>query len=221
MIEEREPEKVNPEKDHQIHEHQLPCEYVEEEHFVETHHVENLIHEEALHEDKAPILSPLFNEFIQASIHLPHEEENMVTYTPFQVFDVASFHVSKREEVLEEPLDALDPSCYEKGSDTVDNIDEFIHVGMRKWDVIGSNEDPIYDIEGHFQKLPLQLSYEVTNFDNWQQGDGMFTNFFQTPKDDWCYILLVIFGHTLRILIIIPMSTWIYSMKNIMNHHRA
>jgi hypothetical protein len=52
------------------------------------------------------------------------------------------------------------------------------------WDVIGSNEDRIYDIEGHFQKLPLQLSYEVTNFDNWQQGDDIIIDTFQTPRDD-------------------------------------
>jgi hypothetical protein len=29
----------------------------------------------------------------------------------------------------------------------VDNIDESIYVGRRKWDVIGSDEDPIYDME--------------------------------------------------------------------------
>jgi hypothetical protein len=60
-------------------------------------------------------------------------------------------------------LDALNPSCYDKGSDIVDNIDEFIHDGRHKWDVNGSNEHPIYDMEGHFQMFPLQLSYEVTN----------------------------------------------------------
>jgi hypothetical protein len=38
--------------------------------------------------------------------------------------------------VLEEPLDALDPSCYDKSDDVINNIDEFIHVGRRKWDVI-------------------------------------------------------------------------------------
>jgi hypothetical protein len=36
----------------------------------------------------------------------------------------------------------------------------------------------------HFQKLPLQLSYDINKLDNWQQGDGMITNLFQTPKDD-------------------------------------
>jgi hypothetical protein len=98
LIEEREPEEVNHEEDHQIHEveHEFPCEYVEEEHFDETHHVEDLIHEEAPHEDEASIFSPPFDEVIQASIPPTHEEENMVSYTPFQVFDVASFHDSKK-----------------------------------------------------------------------------------------------------------------------------
>jgi hypothetical protein len=66
-----------------------------------------------------------------------------------------------------------------------DNIDEFIHIGRYKWDVVGSNEGPICDMEGHLQMLHLQLSYEVTTNSNiWQQGDGMVTYMFQTPKDD-------------------------------------
>jgi hypothetical protein len=51
--------------------------------------------------------------------------------------------------VLEDPLDALNLSCYDKGSDMVDNIDELIHVGRRKWDLICLDEDPIYDMEGY------------------------------------------------------------------------
>ena len=51
--------------------------------------------------------------------------------------------------------------------------------------MIGYDGDPIYDIEGHVQKLPLPLSHEVTNkFDIWQQGHDMITDTFQTPKDD-------------------------------------
>jgi hypothetical protein len=58
----------------------------------------------------------------------------------------------------------------------------WIHVGKNKWDVIGYNEDPIYDIEGHSQRLPLP---EVNKkFDIWQQEHNMITNFIQTPKDD-------------------------------------
>ena len=40
-------------------------------------------------------------------------------------------------------LDVLTPSCYDEDDDFVDNIDEFIHVGKRKWDVIGYDGDPI------------------------------------------------------------------------------
>jgi hypothetical protein len=126
-----------------------------------------------------------FDEVIQILEAPAQEEVNTVSYFPFQESDDALFYDLESEEVLEEPLDVLSPSCYDKDDDFVDNIDEFIHVGKRKWDVIGYDGDPIYDIEGHFQKLPLQLSYEVTNnFDIWQQGDDMITNLFQTPKDD-------------------------------------
>jgi hypothetical protein len=67
----------------------------------------------------------------------------MVSCFPFQDFDDALFCDLERKEVLEEPLDALIPSCYNEGNDMVNNIDEFIHVGRRKWDVIGYGGDPI------------------------------------------------------------------------------
>jgi len=151
---------VNHEEDHQIHEleHELPCEYDEEYHFDETHHVEYLIHEEALHEDKASIFYPLLDEVIQATIPLAQKEENVVIYTPFQVFVVALFHDSESEDVLKGSLDALEPSCYNKGNDLIENIDDFIHVGRCRWDAVcyGFNGDPIYDIEGCFQMFPLE-----------------------------------------------------------------
>jgi hypothetical protein len=104
-----------------------------------------------------------------------------VSYFPFHIFnDCLSYDVES-----EEVLDVLTPSCHDADDDFVDYIDEFIHVEKRKCDVIGYDGDPIYDIEGHFRNLPLPLSQEVTNkLDNWQQGDGMITNLFQTPKDD-------------------------------------
>jgi hypothetical protein len=140
---------------------------------------------EASHEDETMMHALPFDEVIQILEAPAQEEVNTVSYFPFQNFDDALFYDLESEEVLEEPLDVLSPSCYDKVDDYVDNIDEFIHVGKRKWDVIGYDGDPIYDIEGHFQKLPLQLSYEVTNnFDIWKQGDDMITNLFQTPKDD-------------------------------------
>ena len=101
---------------------------------------------------------------------------NTVSYFPFQDFDDVIFNDLKCEEVLEEPLDALNPSCYDKGSDMVDNVDEFIHVGRFKWDVIGYDEDPIYDMEGYLWMFPLQQSYDVpNNFDVWKQDDDIIT----------------------------------------------
>jgi hypothetical protein len=117
------------------------------------------VEEEASHEDGVLMLALPFDEIIQAFDATTQEEVNTVSCFPFQDFDDALFCDLESEEVLEEPLDALCPSCYDKGNDMVNNIDEFIHVGKRKWDVIGYDGDPIYDIEDHFQMLPLQLSY--------------------------------------------------------------
>ena len=88
-----------------------------------------------------------------------------MSYFPFQIFnDFLSYDVES-EDVLE----VLTPSCYDEYDDFIDNIDEFIHVSKHKWDVIRYDGDPIYDTEGHSQKFPSQLSYEVTNnFDIWK-----------------------------------------------------
>jgi hypothetical protein len=103
-----------------------------------------------------------------------------VIYFPFQIFNDSLSYDLESDKLL----DILTPSCYDENDDFFVNIGEFIHVGKRKWDVIGYDGDPIYDIEDHFQKLPLQLSYDITKFDDWQKGDDMVTNLFQTPKDD-------------------------------------
>jgi hypothetical protein len=86
--------------------------------------------------------------------------------------------------VLGEPLDALDPSCYNKVYDVIDNIDEFIHVGRCKWDVICLDRDLAYNIEGHFQLLSLQLPYViVTDSDVWKNEYDMVIYLFQPPMD--------------------------------------
>jgi hypothetical protein len=126
--------------------------------------------EETPHEDEVLVSTPPFDEVIQASIPPTHEEENMVSYTPFQDFDDALFYDSESEEVLEEPLDALEPSCYNKIDDVITNIYEFIHIGRHKWDVICHDGDPIYDIEGHFQLSPLQQPCVISIDSNvWKQ----------------------------------------------------
>jgi hypothetical protein len=131
-----------------------------------------------------------FDEFIQVFVAPTQEEMNTISCFHFQDFENALFCDLESEEVLEDPLDVLIPLCYDKGNNMADNIDEFIHVGKRKWDVIGYDGDHVYDIEGHFQMLHLQLSYEVTTNSNiWQQGDDLATNVFQAPKDNLllCY----------------------------------
>jgi hypothetical protein len=55
--------------------------------------------------------------------------------------------------------------------------------------MIRYDNNPMYDIDGPFQRLPLHLSPEVTNnFDIWQQEPDLI----QTPKDDlinfWSYL---------------------------------
>jgi hypothetical protein len=82
-----------------------------------------------------------------------------VNYFPFQNFnDSLSYDVESKEVSY-----FLTPSCFDKNEEFVDNIDEFINVRKRKWDVIGYDGDPIYDIEGHPQKFPLHIPHEVAN----------------------------------------------------------
>jgi hypothetical protein len=133
---------------------------------------EDLIEE---HDDEILMCTLTSDEVIQAFVTPAEEEDNMVSPFPFQCFDDALFYEFESKEVLKEPLDVLKPSCYDKHNDMVDNIDEFIHVVKRKWDVIGYDGDPINDIEGHFHLFPSQISYEIDIDSNiWQQGDDMF-----------------------------------------------
>jgi hypothetical protein len=113
-------------------------------------------------------------------LKVPAQEET-VSYPPILNFDDALPCDEKEEE--DEFLSLTNPACYDTDSDTVDNIDEFIHVGRRRWDVVGYDLDPIYDTESHLQLLPLQLSQQITS-EQWQQGDEVFTCTFQNTKDD-------------------------------------
>jgi hypothetical protein len=140
---------------------------------------------ETSHEDEKMMHALPFSEVIQILKAPTQEEVNTISYFHFQDFDDDLFYDLESEEVLEEPLDFLIPSCYDKGDDFVDNIDDFIHVGKHKWDVIRYDGDLIYGIEGHFQELSLQLSYKVTtNFDIWKQGDDVLADVFQAPQGD-------------------------------------
>jgi hypothetical protein len=115
---------------------------------------------------------------IQILEALGQEGLSEVHCSPFQVLNGYLPHDTKSEKVL----DDLTPTCYDTDTDTVD-FDEFIHVGRRSWDAAGYDLDPIYDTKDHLQTLPLQLPQQIS-FDQWQQGDDVFTCSFQNTEDD-------------------------------------
>jgi len=90
-----------------------------------------------------------FDEDIQVFVPPANQEENMISYNPFKKFDDTLFHDFGSEQVLEDPLDAIDPLC----NNVIENIDDFIHIGRHEWYVncFGYDADPIYNIEENFQ----------------------------------------------------------------------
>jgi hypothetical protein len=131
--------------------------------------------EEALHND-----GEIMHAENTKAIEAPAQEET-VSYPPILNVDDALPCDEKEEE--DEFLNFTNPACYDIDSDTVDNIDEFIHVGRCRWDIVGYDLDPIYDTEGRFQLLPLHLSPQIYS-EQRQQGDEVFTCTFQKTKDD-------------------------------------
>jgi hypothetical protein len=131
--------------------------------------------ERATHEDKT-VMRVKDTQVLEA----PAQEEK-VSYPPLQDFDNCLLYDLGKEEEMGELLNVSNPPCYDTDTDIV-NFDEFIHVGRRRWDAVGYDMDPIYDIKSHLQVLPLQLSQQA--LDQWQQGDEIFTDAPQTPKDD-------------------------------------
>jgi hypothetical protein len=115
---------------------------------------------------------------IQILEALAQEGLSEVHCSPFQVLNGSLPYDTKSEKVL----DVSTPPCYDTDTDIVD-FDEFIHVGRRRWDAFSYDTNPIYDMKGHPQMLPLQLPQQIT-FDQWQQGDEIFTCTFQKTKDD-------------------------------------
>jgi hypothetical protein len=115
---------------------------------------------------------------IQILEALAQEGLSEVHCFPFQVLNGSLPYDTKSGEVL----DALTPPCYDTDTDIAD-FDEFIHVWRHRWDAFSYDTDPIYDIKSHFRMLPLQLPQQIT-FDQWQQGDEVFTRTNQRTKDD-------------------------------------
>ena len=108
--------------------------------------------EEAVHEDEE-VMHAENTRVLKA----PAQEETVI-FPPPLVFDDALLCDEENEEEENEFSNVSNLACYDTNSDIVDNIDEFIHVGRCRWDIVGHDLDPIYDTESHFQLLPLQLS---------------------------------------------------------------
>jgi hypothetical protein len=109
-------------------------------------------------------------------LEVPAQEET-VSYLP-----LIKFYDALPCDEKEEEDEFSNTACYDTDTDIAD-LDEFIHVGRRRWDVIGYDLDPIYDTENYLQLLPLQLLQQSTN-NQWQQGDDVFTCNLQNTKDD-------------------------------------
>jgi hypothetical protein len=129
--------------------------------------------EEVIHEDEEMTRA----ENIKL-LKIPAQEETVSCSPLIKLDDVLPCD----EEEEDEFSNLAEPACYDTDTDMAD-FDEFIHVGRRRWDVIGYDLDPIYDTESHLQLLPLQLSQQIT-YDQWQQGDEVFTCSLQNTKDD-------------------------------------
>jgi hypothetical protein len=131
---------------------------------------------EAVHEDEKVTHAE------NTRVHEAPAQEETISFPPPSIFDNDLLCDEENEEE-NEFSNVSNPACYDTDSDIVDNIDEFIHVGRRRWDIVGYDLDPIYDTKSHFQMFPLQLSQQIT-FDQWQQEDEVFTHTLQKPKDD-------------------------------------
>jgi hypothetical protein len=107
--------------------------------------------ERATHEDKT-VMHVKDTQVLKS----PAQEEK-VSYPPLQDSGNCLLYDLGKEEEMGELLNDFNPPCYDTDTDIVD-FDEFIHVGRRRWDAVGYDMDPIYDIRSHLQVLTLQLS---------------------------------------------------------------
>jgi hypothetical protein len=123
-----------------------------------------------------------------------------VIFSPFQVFNDSLPYDTESREVL----DVLTPPCYDTDTD-IDDFDEFIHVGRRRWDAVSYDMDPIYDIKSHLRVLPLQLSQQVLTSGNREMR--FLPALCKHPRLTEYSICLMIFGLTLRPLMSTPLST--------------
>jgi hypothetical protein len=132
----------------------------------EAYHVEDF--EEAFNEDEVLSLNDP-DEDIQAVIPPTHQEENTMSYDPFEDLDDSLFHDPGSEGALEEPSDTVDQ-----------HIDTFIQIGKCGWDMglFTFDGDPTYDVEGNPQTK--DWSSCIYDLDVWD-GDGDMITYLLDP----------------------------------------
>jgi hypothetical protein len=126
--------------------------------------------QEDLHNEDPDETSVSIISLDEGEVVLPpaHEDEEMI-------------NISDMDDLVEDPSDMVDQ-----------HIDDFIHVGRRRWGVgcIIFYGDPIYDIEGSSQEKEFELSSSedwsscVYDSDVWQPDDDMVTYLFHPFEDD-------------------------------------
>jgi hypothetical protein len=101
----QEAEERDPDEGYQSHD--------EEKEFTHDSIKEDLVEGQEPEECEILICASPSDEAIQGPIPPAQDEENEVNHFPFQVFDDALFYDLEGEEVLEDPLDVLNPSFYD------------------------------------------------------------------------------------------------------------
>jgi hypothetical protein len=117
---------------------------------------------EAIHEDET--ITHAENSRV---LEAPAQEE-IVSCPPPLVFYDALLYDEGNEEEENGFSNVSNPACYDIDSGIVDNIDEFIHVWRRRWDVVGYNLDckvsvPTEPYKTH-AKIKNKENYMLYNF---------------------------------------------------------
>jgi hypothetical protein len=142
--------------------HPPPAEEVLEEHIHEESCQEDL-DDEDLDETSVSIFSLDEGEVIHPCLPPAHEDKKIIGF-------------NDTDDLVEDPSDVVDQ-----------HIDDFIHVGRRRWDVVcfTFDKDPIYDVEGSSQTKGVELSSSedwsscTYDSDAWHPGNDMITDLFQ------------------------------------------
>jgi hypothetical protein len=132
----------------------------------EACHIE--YYEEEFNEDEVLSLNDP-DEDIQVVIPPTHQEENIMSYDPFENLDDNLFHDTGSEGSLKDPSDTVDQ-----------HIDTFIQIGKRGWDMslFTFDEDPTYDVDGK----PQTKDWYPCIYDSYVwDGNGDMITYFLDP----------------------------------------